>query len=256
MAEAGLYDSNLVAHTWRCEIAQAQTPVCDFVVIDKVRDLTQVQLALVLALLKEPGQFILCGDSHQIALPNFFRWSALKGRFWQGLAGTVAQRQPLQLLQANYRNTGAVTELANRLLNINQARFGSVDHESNFLMRSMAANLGRVLLVPVKDLAVKALDAATRQSAPHAVIVLRDDDKPAARERFHTPLVLSVHETKGLEYPHVLLIELVPSQRLAYAELCDGVTEADLQSGELDYRRARDKTDKSLELCKFYVNAL
>ena len=65
-----------------------------------------------------------------------------------------------------------------------------------------------------------------------------------------------MHETKGLEYPHVLLIELVSSQRLAYAELCDGVTEADLQSGELDYRRARDKTDKSLELCKFYVNAL
>ena len=256
LAEAGLYDSNLVAHTWRCEIAQSQEPVYDFVIIDEVQDLTPVQLALVLALLKMPGHFMLCGDSHQIVHPNFFSWSAMKSLFWHGLAGEAAQRQPLQLLQANYRNTRVVTDLANRLLKIKQARFGSVDRESNFLVRSTAAEVGKVLLMSAKDAAVKALDAATRQSAQYAVIVLRDDDKQAARERFHTPLVFSVHEAKGLEYPHVLLIDLVSSQRQAYAEVCEGVTEADLQPGELDYRRAKDKADKSLELYKFYVNGL
>ena len=221
-----------------------------------MQDLTPVQLALVLALLKRPGHFILCGDSHQIVRPNFFSWSALKGLFWHGLAGAAAQRRPVQLLQSNYRNTPAVTELTNRLLKIKQARFGSINRESNFLVRSTAAEAGTVLLVAAKDAAVKALDAATRQSARHAVIVLRDDDKSAARERFHTPLVFSVHEAKGLEYPHVLLMDLVSSQRQAYAQVCDGVTEADLQSDELDYRRVRDKADKSLELYKFYVNAL
>ena len=256
LAEADLYDGNLVAHAWRTQIAAQQAPVYDFVVIDEVQDLTPVQLALVLALLKHPGQFILCGDSHQIVHPNFFSWAALKSLFWHGLAGDAAQRQPLQLLQSNYRNTRAVTALANRLLKIKQARFGSVDRESNFLVRSTAAEAGAVLLIAAKDAAVKALDAATRQSAQHAVIVLRDDDKPAARERFHTPLVFSVHEAKGLEYPHVLLVDLVSSQRQAYDEVCDGVQPADLEADELDYRRAKDKADKSLELYKFYVNAL
>jgi hypothetical protein len=256
LVEAGLYDSNLVAHAWRTEHLPATGAAYDFVVIDEVQDLTPVQLALVLALLKAPGQFILCGDSHQIVHPNFFSWAALKSLFWQGLAGEAAQRQPLQLLQANYRNTQAVTALANRLLKIKQARFGSVDRESNFLVRSTAAEPGQVLLVAAKDAAVKALDAATRQSAQHAVIVLRDDDKPAARERFHTPLVFSVAEAKGLEYPHVLLVDLVSSQRQAYAEVAEGVDPADLEGEELAYGRARDKTDKSLELYKFYVNAL
>lgn len=257
--EAGLYDSNLVAHAWRTTIASKADPIYDFVVIDEVQDLTPVQLALVLALLKKPGHFILCGDSHQIVHPNFFSWSALKSLFWQGLAGEDAERtvsQPLQVLQANFRNTREVTELANRLLKIKQARFGSVDRESNFLVRSTAGQAGSVTLVSAKDTAVKALDAATRQSAQHAVIVLRDDDKPAARQHFHTPLVFSVHEAKGLEYPHVLLVGLVSGQRQAYAEVCDGVSEGALQADELDYRRARDKTDKSLELYKFYVNAL
>lgn len=256
LGEAGLYDSNLVAHDWRTKLAAKQPPVYDFVVIDEVQDLTPVQLALVLALLKHPGQFILCGDSHQIVHPNFFSWSALKSLFWQGLAGDAAQRQPLVLLQANFRNTRAVTALANRLLKIKQARFGSVDRESNFLVQSTSAVPGEVRLLDARDKTVAQLDAATRQSARHAVIVLRDEDKAAARQVFRTPLLFSVHEAKGLEYPHVLLFRLVSGQRQTYTEVCEGVSEADLKGDELDYRRARDKADKSLELYKFHVNAL
>jgi hypothetical protein len=260
LEEAGLFDANLVAHAWRQKLhaqpAGQREPAFDFVVVDEVQDLTPVQLALVLDTLRKPGHFLLCGDSHQIVHPNFFNWAAVKTLFWQGLAGDASQRQELQVLQGNFRNTRAVTDLANRLLKVKQARFGSVDRESNFLVKAGSGEPGSVTLLPAKDTAVKALDAATRQSAQHAVIVLRDEDKAVAREHFRTPLVFSVHEAKGLEYPHVLLVNLVSSQRQAYAEVCEGVTSADLADDALDYRRARDKTDKSLELFKFYVNAL
>jgi hypothetical protein len=68
--------------------------------------------------------------------------------------------------------------------------------------------------------------------------------------------VFSVHEVKGLEYPHVILFNVISSARSAYAEICKDVSAADLKGNELEYRRARDKTDKSLEIYKFYVNAL
>ncbi len=252
LGEAGLFDLNLVAHAWR-PLAQA---TYDFIVIDEVQDLTGIQLALVLACLKAPSQFLLCGDSNQIVHPNFFSWAAVRSLFWQGLAGDAAQRQQLQVLQANFRNTRLVTELANTLLKIKQARFGSIDRESNFLVHSASGEPGEVTLVAARDAALKQLDAATRASVRHAVIVLRDEDKAAARAHFRTPLVFSVHEAKGLEYAHVVLLGIVSGQRAAYAELCDGVTLQDLERDELDYRRARDKTDKSLELYKFYVNAL
>lgn len=54
----------------------------------------------------------------------------------------------------------------------------------------------------------------------------------------------------------MLLFRLVSSQRQAHAEVCEGMSDTDLQSDELDYRRAPDKADKSLELYKFQVNAL
>jgi len=59
-----------------------------------------------------------------------------------------------------------------------------------------------------------------------------------------------------LEYPNIILYRFVSSQRQAYAEICEGMDAADLRSNELTYRRAKDKHDRSLELWKFYVNAL
>jgi hypothetical protein len=250
--DSKLYDLNLVAFEWRT-LAQ---PVYDFVVIDEVQDLTNVQLALVLTCLKTPGQFLLCGDSNQIVHPNFFSWSAVRTMFWHGLAGEAAQRQSLSVLQANFRNTRSVTELANTLLKIKQARFGSIDRESNFLVQSTSQTEGSVCLLPAKDAVLRDLDVRTRASVHHAVVVLRDEDKAAARAHLHTPLVFSVHEAKGLEYPHVILYTLVSGQRAAYAEVCEGVLPNDLQVDELNYNRARDKGDKALELYKFYVNAL
>ena len=215
-----------------------------------------MQLALILACLKKPGQFLLCGDSNQIVHPNFFSWAAVKTLFWHGLAGEAAQRQPLQVLQANFRNTRAVTELANALLKIKQARFGSIDRETNFLVTSTSGDAGEVALLQAKDAALRQIDATTRASARHAVIVLRDEDKASARAQLRTPLVFSVHEAKRLEYPHVVLLGFVSGQRAAYAEVCDGVSPQHLSGNELEYRRAKDKSDKSLELYKFYVNAL
>ena len=252
LAETAQFDLNIVAHEWQ-PMAQA---IYDFIVIDEVQDLTGVQLALILACLKTPGQFLLCGDSNQIVHPNFFSWAAVKTLFWQGLAGEAAQRQQLQVLQANFRNTQAVTELANTLLKVKQARFGSIDRESNFLVRSTSGEPGEVTLVQASGAALKQIDATTRASARHAVIVLRDEDKAAARAQLRTPLIFSVHEAKGLEYPHVVLVDFISGQRAAYAEVCDRVAPRDLHRDELDYRRAKDKSDKSLELYKFYVNAL
>jgi hypothetical protein len=250
LADSGLFDSNLVAHQWQ---ALAE-PQYDFLVVDEVQDLTNTQLALVLRTLKSAGRFLLCGDSNQIVHPNFFSWSAVKSLFWRD--PELAERQTLSVLAVNYRNTRAVTRMANMLLKIKHARFGSIDRESNHLVQPASDAEGEVRLLSDKDAVKRDLDARSRASTRFAVLVLRDEDKAEARAVFRTPLVFSVHEAKGLEYPNVILYRFVSGQRQAYAEICEGVDAADLEREQLDYRRAKDKRDRSLELWKFYVNAL
>jgi len=250
LAEAGLYDRNLIAHEWRRHAA----PRYDFVVVDEVQDLTMVQLALVLATLKKPGHFLLCGDSNQIVHPNFFSWSRVKTLFWRDEA--LAQKQELKVLRTNFRNGREATRVANALLKIKHRRFGSIDRESNFLVEAVGADDGTVALLPDTDANKKELNQKTRQSTQFAVLVMRDEDKSEARRHFQTPLIFSIHEAKGLEYENIVLYRFVSGHRAEFAEIVAGVAAADLESDDLDYRRAKDKSDKALEIYKFYVNAL
>ncbi|WP_291426662.1 AAA family ATPase [Deinococcus sp.] len=250
LGESGLYDSSLLAASYRTE---AQ-PTYDFVVVDEVQDLTAAQLALILHTLKTPGQFLLCGDSNQIVHPNFFSWAAVKSLLYKD--PELAERQKISVLQANFRNSSQVARVANDILKVKHARFGSVDRESNFLVRAVASERGSVTFLPDSKQVKKHLDDQTRDSTQYAVLVLRDEDKPAAREAFGTPLVFSVHEAKGLEYPNIILHNFISGARQTYAEIADGVSRDDLKGEELVYRRAKDKADKSLEIYKFYVNAL
>jgi hypothetical protein len=250
LVEAGLYDLNLVSQVW----GRDARPRYDFVVVDEVQDLTNAQLALILKTLKKPGHFLLCGDSNQIVHPNFFSWGRVKSLFWRDPG--LAERQDLQVLRANFRNSGETTRVANTLLKIKHQRFGSIDRESNFLVDAVAGETGTVTVLDDKDTVKKDLNQKTKGSTQFAVLVLRDEDKAEARKFFQTPLIFSIHEAKGLEYENILLYRFVSDHRAEFAAIAEGVAAKDLVGDQLDYRRAKDKADKSLEIYKFFVNAL
>jgi hypothetical protein len=246
--EEGLYDPSLLAHRYRERVE----PTYDFVAVDEVQDLTLAQVDLLLRSLKAKGAFLLAGDSHQIVHPNFFSWATLKSYFFREDAQALER---ITVLKANYRNARKVSELANRLLRLKQARFGSVDRESTYLVEPQGEREGRVVLHPASPELLKELDRRIRQSAQVAVVVLRDEDKERARQALGTPLLFSAQEVKGLEYPTVVLFRPVDSAPEVYREVARGVGPEDLE-GPPTYRRAPDKEDKSLEVYKFFTNAL
>ena len=251
LAEAKLHDANLLAHEYRALVE----PSRDFVVVDEVQDFTNVQLRLLLQTLRQPGDFLLCGDANQIVHPNFFSWSKLKSLFFEerGLAG---EGETLRVLHANYRNSPLVTAVANRILKLKQARFGSVDRESNHLVESRGDASGTLQLLADDDAVRRELDAKTRRSTRFAVLVMHAADKVAASRVFDTPLVFSIQEAKGLEYENIVLFDFVGGEERAFRNIAAGVDPAELEGDTLDYARAKDKRDKSLEIYKFYINAL
>ncbi len=228
----------------------------DFVVVDEVQDITNVQLMYILRHLRRPADFLLSGDSNQIVHPNFFSWAAVKSMFYEQQSGARSRKEILRILFNNYRNSQAVTALANKILLVKTARFGSVDRESNYLVRCVADTPGTVELLKSTPKVCRDFNDKTSRSTRHAVIVLRDEQKPEAARVFDTPLIFSVQEAKGLEYDNIILYNMVSGAARFFSEIADGVTTADLQSENLQYARAKDKGDKSLDAFKFFINAL
>ncbi len=253
LEESDLYDPNILSH----EYLGAVVPRYDFLVVDEVQDITNIQLFLILKSLRTAGEFILTGDSNQIVHPNFFSWANIKSLFFEdrGLAGSDAG-EIVRILHTNYRNTLTVTELANRILKLKHARFGSVDRESNYLIRSVTRETGQLQLLPHTPEVLSDLDERTRRSTRVAVLVLHPSQKEQARRWFNTPLVFSIQEAKGLEYDSIILFSVVSDETRAFREVARDVDPADMETDTLNYARARDKNDKSLEVYKFYINSL
>ena len=141
------------------------------------------------------------------------------------------------------------------ILKIKNAKLGSVDKESHYLIHCLSNTTGNVLLLDSADKNTTALNEKSRQSTKYAIIVLRDDMKKAAQKVFGTPLIFSVHEAKGLEYENVILFDFLSCEEKSYLAICQGLDSGCLLQ-ELKYARSKDKSDRSLEIYKFYINAI
>jgi hypothetical protein len=250
LQEQQLYDSNIVSHQY----LQHVQPCYDFVVVDEVQDLTNIQLYLIIRSLRQAQDFILCGDSNQIVHPNFFSWSKVKSLFYRQ-EDLQSSEQLIRILNTNYRNSPQVTDIANKILKIKNQRFGSIDKESHYLVESNGHTQGEVLFLQDTASIRQELDSKTKASTLFAVIVMKVEQKPAAQQHFSTPLVFTIQEAKGLEYENIILYNFLSQEEARYREIGKGVSPADLEQ-DIKYARAKDKTDKSLEVYKFYINAL
>ncbi|MCA1759843.1 MAG: UvrD-helicase domain-containing protein, partial [Bacteroidales bacterium] len=246
--ESNFYDLNIISSYW----LKYCRPKYDFIVIDEVQDFTNIQLYLVLQSLKTPGNFILCGDSNQIVHPNFFSWTNVKTMFYKH---DIVDSK-ISVLRTNYRNSAEVTAIANKLLLIKNARFGSIDRESNFLVEPLNENRGEVNFYIDTEERRKQLNAGTMRSTKYALLVMNQQEKAAARKIFKTPLLFSIQEAKGLEYENIILINFVSNYSKEFNEITQGVSEKDLENNDLAFSRGKDKADKSLDAYKFYINSL
>lgn len=247
LQEANLYDLNMVAHS----LLEKVEPYYDYIVIDEVQDLTNIQLMLILKSLITPTNYMLSGDSNQIVHPNFFSWSKLKTMFFHSdMKGSV-----MRILKTNYRNSAAINDLSNTLLKIKNARFGSIDKESTYLIDTVSKTKGEINFFEDNDKLKKQLNDRTQNSTKYAVLVMNNDDKNKVRKYFKTPLLFSIQEAKGLEYENIILVNFISDYDKYFREITNGVTEEDLQ-GDLNFSRSKDKSNKELEAYKFYINSL
>ena len=248
LKEENYYDTNVISSQY----TNLVEPIYDAIIVDEVQDFTNSQLFLVLKSLKKQGQFLLCGDANQIIHPNFFSWSKLKSFFYTD--NNFTEDKITKILTANYRNTPEVTELANRVLKFKNYYFGSVDKESHYLIKSTSEKHGTVSCLQDKTDIIKEVNIKTSKSTNYAILVLHEHHKDKARELFRSPLIFTVQEAKGLEYDNIIIYNFV-SEEKNYTDITKGADRSFLDA-DFKYARVKDKTDKSLEIYKFYINAL
>ncbi len=261
LSEEKRYDQNIISFEYLSLVKKQ----FDYVVIDEVQDISMIQLHLIMSTLTHPNHFLLCGDANQLIYPNFFSWAKVKSLFLKTNTATspIAHSTTItQVLNTNYRNSINIITLANQLLRIKNWRFGSIDKDSHYEMKKMDyadgmndEENGNITFLDKNLSLLRDINEKTRTSKQYAVIVLYDEMKAVAAEYFQTPLIFSVQECKGLEYENIILFNIVSCASSYFKSICQGVTPSVLNS-PMQYARNKDKTDKSWEQYKFFINSL
>ncbi len=169
----------------------------DLVVCDEVQDFTDMQLALLFRLARDPRRTVLTGDPKQIINPSGFRWEEVRARYYErGLPVP-----PVINLSVNFRSVGNVVGLANEVLLLKRTLIGLAGGEitERWTFRGRPPLLVDGVAEP--DL----LETIRRGGAGRVVLVRTERERDRVRAVLQSELVFTIGEAKGLEFDAVLL---------------------------------------------------
>lgn len=190
------------------ELRKGKSRRFDVVVVDEVQDLTELEVAFVLALARRPGLagVLLTGDAQQMVNPSGFRWAEV--RRLAAKAGRLRSAPPVVRLRRNLRSVRPVVELGNALVGLRKEVFGR--SEDDELEDAVLAGPVPVLASGTEDAVCQALAGFGPRAA---VLVATDEEAERLRLRLGTSRVLTVRETKGLEIEAAVLWRLLLPDR-------------------------------------------
>jgi len=247
LKEDRLYDKNILASN----LLKQVEAVYDYIVIDEVQDFSNIQIFFILKSLKNPQNFIFSGDSNQIIYANFFSWSKLKEMLFKQLKDTK-----IKILTKNYRSSNSVINISNRLLKIKQLRFGSIDKESNYLINKASSLEGSISYHKTNHKLYNSFNKSIQNSTEFAIIVFDEESKIKIKEKFSTPLIFTVSQSKGLEYKNVILVNFIEDNNKIFNEIISGINSNLLTTDELKYSRPKNKENHEIDQYKIYINSL
>ena len=205
--------------------------------IDEVQDFTQAELALYLHCCRHPNSLFFTGDTAQSIMRGIaFRFQDLRSSFHaiHEVVPQVKVPQQPHTLTINFRSHSGILRLAGSIIDLLQTFFkGSIDHLP--ADRGMFPGPTPVVLASCEegDLALL-LSSSKRESsriefgAHQVVLVQSKEAKESLPSMLKGAIVLTIFESKGLEFDDVLLYNffhdsMVGVRIVFYCEFCASV---------------------------------
>lgn len=209
-------------------------PIYDYIIIDEVQDLTELQVYYLCQLLKSKKNVYISGDFYQTINPTFFKIGRMESIF-KFLGGMSSFDK--KTLQHNYRSSKDIVDFANELALLREESFTSKlnsgyteiavrDHTKKpFLYESDQEKLFNY----VKDKSYISIVVGNTQT--------KDDLKQKYPDLESS--ILTVSEIKGIERKYIITYNLLSDYKLQWTEI---------------FRRINENSKLQSELYRYYFN--
>ena len=229
-----LFDENDLINNIYQRLVKSESPELPWSIhhffIDEVQDFTQSELALILRLSQEPNGLFLTGDTAQSIMKGIsFRFRDLRSLFHLAKTQSAAAPSPVRIsvprvheLLINFRSHSGILRLATSVIELLKEYFpSSFDRLPED--RGMFPGPLPVFIQSchVTDLALllrsnKRASSCIEFGAHQVIIVQNEEAKKSLPDVLKGAVVLTVFESKGLEFDDVLLYNFFTDSSVSY----------------------------------------
>lgn len=199
---------------------QEQLPEYDWIIIDEVQDLTELEIYLMYSMVWDKENVMVSGDFYQTINPTFFdtrRMSTLLE-----LAGERYEQYPQ--LTMNYRNPRHIVDAANKLSDYRQRVFGRDRRNDLGYEVAMREEAGQIyILSNNRHEKIRLLKEALQKAYVYVVVPNELEKQKLMEELGVDSRIFTVAEVKGIENEQIICVNLFT----AYKEKWEKVTEED-----------------------------
>ncbi|MBP2625927.1 MAG: hypothetical protein H6Q68_638 [Firmicutes bacterium] len=196
-------------------------PVYDYIMVDEVQDLSELQIYLLLSLKRNKANFndyFFSGDIHQMINPTYFSFSRLRMPFHYQQVD-----KELQLLEKNYRSQEHIVRLSNKMGELCKTYIGAKDNLSAIPLQR-PGNLP-FWLMPNAENRQQLFSILQRSDRKYAIIVVPNEaEKQRIKEETGTAeRIFTVQEIKGLEYDYVVCVNMLTPFQSEWQDIVSGL---------------------------------
>ncbi len=180
-------------------------PAYNLLACDEIQDFTDIQIGLLLDMVRDPRHVFFAGDTKQTINPTGFRWEEVRRHYFERGLGVPA----LKRLSLNFRSSGSIVELSNVLLDLKEKYLGIKAEEGPEEWKYK----GRPVAVVRGVHEAEMTDLLRVAGARRTILVRSDAEKSRLQKTLETELVFTINEAKGLEFETVVLWKFCESAR-------------------------------------------
>ncbi|MCF8009400.1 MAG: UvrD-helicase domain-containing protein [Halanaerobiales bacterium] len=215
------YDENDLALYGLKQLNNKNLPIYDYIVIDEVQDLTELQIYFLSKCVKKLSNIFLSGDVNQIINPTYFSFKRLKNFYYTENCNELWSRKHLT---KNYRSQKYIVNIANTLTKIRKKTIGSLSLKND--IHETAIRKGeKPFLLERSEKNLEKLINVINERAYAALIVpsIKEKIKLQSYVNNDSGRIFTIKEVKGLEFSYNVCYNLISKYKKEWDEIFAGL---------------------------------
>lgn len=242
--ENGYVDENDIARKVLYGIAKGNIKKYDYIMLDEVQDLTEIQLYTLYRLSKSEKSFYMNGDLNQTINPTLFRINRIQSLFKSFNKDIIFNERSMT---TNYRNSSEIINFTNKIIELRNQFFAENEskiigirksEDKPILLRKNKNNRDELFKFALERAYVAIIVPDEEEKEKLNLILEENLDKEEIKGA-----VLTVNEIKGLEREYVICYNIISKFKNEWNEMIK----------KIDISKSKDI---NISRFKFYFNIL